>query len=378
MDWKPHAAKLADEVTDPVSRWRQPVASVPRHALVPRWWERGNEQGWILRDGPSNPSAWLTAAYSDTSLVTRVGPLHADHAKPGDRVQGRPTSSATLPGLVVQMLRHGRLSDGTDVLDVGTGAGGLAAYAARRLGGHHVTSIDVDPYLTEAARERLERMDIRPEIVTADATGPIPGAYDRIIATVSVRPLPASWLSALRPGGRLVTTISNTSLILTARKIEDGGAVGRIERDWAGFMPTRQGDDYPPGLSPLFAVAREADGEDIKTGRYPVLNVAEAWEVRSMLELTTPGVELDYAEGANQERTAYMVHADGSWARASGRWTDPPTVHQGGPRRLWDALERIRSRLNVEGGLPLYGSDVTITPDGICHLSRGRWTATID
>jgi hypothetical protein len=53
------------------------------------------------------------------------------------------------------------------------------------------------------------------------------------------------WLAALRPGGRLVTTISGTALILTADKTDDGGVTGRIEWDRAGFMHTRTGADYP-------------------------------------------------------------------------------------------------------------------------------------
>lgn len=56
---------------------------------------------------------------------------------------------------------------------------------------------------------------------------------------------------------------------------------------------------------------------------------------------------------------------------------DSPTVHQGGPRRLWDALERIRHRLNHEGGPPLHGARVTITPDGKTTLSRGSWSLTL-
>jgi hypothetical protein len=39
-------------------------------------------------------------------VITEVGVLHADHAEPGDRPAGLPTSSAILPSLVVQMLRH--------------------------------------------------------------------------------------------------------------------------------------------------------------------------------------------------------------------------------------------------------------------------------
>ncbi|MER8000745.1 methyltransferase domain-containing protein [Streptomyces sp. NPDC095613] len=376
MDWEQHAAQLAHDVTDPVSRWREPIANTPRHRLVPRWWERDGHGSWTLRDGPSDLEQWMRTAYRDTSVITRVGPLHADHANPDDVTKGRPTSSATHPGLVVRMLRHARLTDGLDVLDVGTGAGGLTAYAARRFGDRHVTSVDVDPYLCDIARERLAAMGLRPQIHALDATADVPGTYDRIIATVAVRPLPASWLGALRTGGRLVTTISNTSLILTAWKTEDGGAVGQFERDWAGFMTSRHGTDYEPGSAKLFATARELDGDDVSTGRYPVVDVENAWELRSMLEVVAPGVELDY-EQHDRRRTAYLVHDDGSWARASAEKLDPPTVHQGGPRRLWDELERIRDRQNAEGGLSLYGQRVRVDPDGVIHLSRGRWRATI-
>ncbi|MFD8979684.1 hypothetical protein [Streptomyces sp. NPDC059564] len=78
-----------------------------------------------------------------------------------------------------------------------------------------------------------------------------------------------------------------------------------------------------------------------------------------------------------RRRTALLVHADGSWARATGEWVDPPTVHQGGPRRLWDAVERIRTRLNAEGGLPVHGAEARVTPDGVVHLSRGQWRASM-
>lgn len=141
-------------------------------------------------------------------------------------------------------------------------------------------------------------------------------------------------------------------------------------------MLTRSGDDYPHALAELFALAENAEGDERGTGRYPVVDVANAWELRSMLEVTTPGVELGY-ETRGRTRTAYLVHADGSWARAVAEWTDPPEVRQGGPRRLWTVLERIRNRLNAEGSLPLLGAGVRITPDGVCHLSRGKWNASM-
>ncbi|KOV62188.1 methyltransferase domain-containing protein [Streptomyces sp. MMG1121] len=378
MDWETRAHALADQVTDPDSRWLALVARTARHLLVPRWWEVDDAGRWVLRDGPSDPEAWADAAYADRSLITRVGTLHADQAKPGDQPKGLPTSSATLPSLVVRMLRHGRLGDGLSLLDLGTGAGGLTAYACHRLGDGCVTSLDVDPYLVSAAGERLASMGHHPKMVTADATEHVPGSYDRIVCTVALTPGPGlrAVLGALEPGGRIATTLAHTSLIITGWKDRNGDVIGQVERDMAGFMLTRSGDDYPPTLAHLFALAHGGQGEETSTGRYPVVDVANAWELRSMLEVTTPGVELGY-EINGRQRTAYLVHPDGSWARASAEWTDPPEVHQSGPQRLWDALERIRNRLNAEGALPLLGARVRITPDGVCHLSRGRWRASI-
>ncbi|MBD0710663.1 MULTISPECIES: methyltransferase domain-containing protein [unclassified Streptomyces] len=376
--WQEHAERHAERVADPDSRWFAPVARTARHALVPRWWEADGEGRWALRDGPADPVGWAEAAYSDRSLVTRVGPLHADHARPGDRPEGLPTSSATMPSLIVRMLRHARLGDGLSVLDLGTGAGGLTAYACRRLGERCVTSLDVDSYLVEAARERLARMGLAPRMVTADATGHIPGTYDRIVSTVGLPAGPAlrPVVAALKPGGRLTTTLGRTCLIVTGWKLKDGAVSGVVERDMAGFMPARSGADYPPALARLLAHARTADGEERTTGRYPVLNLAEAWELRSLLEVVSPGVECAY-EADGRARTALLAHPDGSWARAFAEWTDPPEVHQGGPRRLWAKLESLRHRLNAEGVLPLLGARALVTPDGVVHLSRGNWRGTL-
>ncbi|MEU5030313.1 methyltransferase domain-containing protein [Streptomyces milbemycinicus] len=374
MDWKPHAERLAAEVTRPVSRWRDAVAGTPRHCFVPRWWEPTGGSTWALRDGSADEAAWMRAAYSDTSLVTRVGPLHADDASPEDQPAGLPTSSSTMPGLVVRMLRHGLLYDGTDLGLIGTGTGASTALAVHRLGERHVTALDVDPYLTEAATARLASLGMSPRVVTCDASGPLPGDFDRIVSMVALRGL-AGVLAALRPGGRLVTTLARMNVIITADKEADGSARGVVEWDRAGFMPVRSGADYPTGTSELFAAVRDREGEDVTEGRYPVLNVAEAWDVRAMLELAAPGVETYYEEHGEQ-RTAWLAHRDGSWARASATWLQQPTVHQSGPRRLWTVLERIRNRLNAEGGLPIYGSRVQITPDGACHFTRGGWSAS--
>ncbi len=255
--------------------------------------------------------------------MTRVGGLHADHAMPGDRCEGVPTSSATLPSLVVRMLRHGRLGAGLSLLDLGTGAGGLAAYASCRIGERYLTSVDVDAYLTSAAASRLAGLGLHPKFVTADATERVPGTYERIVSTVGLPAGPGlrPVLAALATGGRIATTLARTSLVITGWKQPDGDVVGRVERDTAGFMPARSGDEHPSVLPELFATARKSEGDETGTGRYPVLDVANAWELRSMLEVTTPGVELAY-EQRDRTRSASLVHVDGSWARASAEGTE--------------------------------------------------------
>ncbi|MFD3998389.1 methyltransferase domain-containing protein [Streptomyces sp. NPDC058583] len=377
MDWQRHAEGLAARISYPESDWWAPVCATPRHELVERWFTPYGG-GWKVFDGPSDQEAWLRAAYSDATLVTKVGTAHADRAEPGEIVTGLPTSSSTLPSLVLTMLRHGRVHPGVRLLDVATGSGYSAALACERLGAHAVSTLDVDPYLTQAAAERLGRIGWQPAVVTADAEQELPGTFDRIVSMVSMPHVPAPWLRALPTGGRLVTTIANTGLIVAADKTDDGGALGRVEWDRASFMATRSGDDYPPALDEVFAQAREGDGAVVTESPFPVMNVMQAWEVWSMLSLTAPGIEHRTGVGDDGGPMAWMLHADGSWARAhTSRDKRITTVHQGGPRRLYDLLDGIRWRWLEHGELPVYGARVTITPDGRTTLSRGGWTVTL-
>ncbi|MFE0773361.1 protein-L-isoaspartate(D-aspartate) O-methyltransferase [Streptomyces sp. NPDC058861] len=334
--------------------------------------------GRTVRDGAADVDQWLSTAYGDSTILTRIGPLHADHARPGDIAIGAPTASSTLPTLVLDMYEHARITDGSRTL-VTTGTGYGTALACQRLGSTLVTSVDIDPYLVDSATDRLASIGHRPETTVCDLTqGPLPGEYDRIVSTVSVPTIPPAWLQALRPGGRLVTTITGTGLILYADKTPDGGARGRTSYEPASFMPPRQGDDYVKTIpDSLWEEAKSGDGE-VSVSRHLLLFVPEAWSVRSMLQLHTPGIEHRHQWHSDRSHTVWMTHPDGSWARAHAiAPREVPVVHQGGPRRLWDPLEGILDRLNWMGELPVYGARVTITPDGETILSRGKWSATL-
>ncbi|MFB6726341.1 methyltransferase [Kribbella sp. NPDC056345] len=372
-DWTEAADKLAAQVTSDAPEWRDAVSATPRHVLVPRWWEptRKRPFEWQLV-APDAADPW-SRVYSDETLVTRVGALHADHAGPEGRAHGAPTSSSTLPGLIVRMLHLLDAMPGQRVLDIGTGSGYSAALLGYRLGDDRVTSVDVDPYLVQVARELLATFRRAPEIAAVDATGEVPGDdYDRMIATVSVRPVPASWLSALRPGGRIVTTIAETSLLVCADLGRDRVARGHVQPDPASFMRTRSTADYPARLNEVYAAARDADGDEVRSLTQPVPNLWTDWELRALYELDSAGIEHRSATDEDEQAIAWLLAADGSWARAEEA---TGMVHQSGERRLWDDLERVRARWDEAGRFPLHELAVEFTPETTSVTSPdGRWT----
>jgi protein-L-isoaspartate O-methyltransferase len=373
-DWTEAARKLAAQVTATAPEWHDAVVATPRHVLVPKWWDRIRNSPtfeWKLVT-PDASDPWASV-YSDETLVTRVGALHADLAGPDDRASGAPTSSSTLPGLIVGMLHLLNPEPGQQVLDIGTGSGYSAALLGHRLGDELVTSIDVDAYLVQAARHRLEGFGRQPRMVVADATGELPeGEYDRMIATVSVRPVPRSWLAALRPGGRIVTTIAQTSLLVSATLERGLVARGSVQPDPASFMRTRSGANYPVRLDWVYAAARDADGDEVRNLRGPVPDLWTDWELRALYELDSADIENRSATDDDGKAIVWLLAGDGSWARAeeaTGR------VHQRGARRLWDDLERVRSRWEEAGRFPLHDLAVEFTPETTSVTSPdGEWT----
>lgn len=357
--------------------WYEAVCATPRHVLVPRWWEPIPDSYpfvWGVL-APDQERPWAQV-YADETLVTRVGALHADDAKAGDRASGLPTSSSTLPGLIVHMLHLLDPQPGQRVLDVGTGSGYSAAVLSHRLGDERVTSVDVDSYLVEAARKRFASFGRVPRLEVADATGHLPdGRYDRIVATVSVRPIPQSWLNALQPGGRIIATIVGTSLPISADMGDDGIARGHIQADPASFMRTRRTADYPARLDDVYAAARDAPGDDVRELDRRVPDLWTDWSLRSLHELDSPDIENRSATLDDGSEIVWLLADDGSWARAE---ESSGTIQQGGPRRLWDDLERVQRTWEEAGRFPLHQLVVELATDRSTLTSPdGSWTFTL-
>jgi protein-L-isoaspartate O-methyltransferase len=372
-DWQQHARNLAATVAHPVSRWRSVIAKVPRHVFVPRWFEVVDDGGWMARDGMVDQREWARVAYSDRTVVTMVGAVHADEVECGTTTNGHPTSSATLPGLLITMYRYAMLADGLDILDAGTGSGYGAAVLTTRFG-DRVLSGDVSPYLVEAAARRCRDVGMPIRAEAFDVTGDLPQEFDRIVATFSVPHVPGSWVKALRPGGRLVVTLTDTGLILVLDKQDDGTLRGCTAWDRGGFMAARRADGAFDHKDDVQHVGRElarTGTGDVHTSPFPLVDVAQGWPLWSTFNLENPGVRHHFGDDGDGVRRALLWADDGSWARAEARDGEAVTITQGGPRRLWDALDAIRERWLREGDFPCYGARARVEPDGTTTLWRG-------
>ncbi|WP_328813897.1 methyltransferase domain-containing protein [Nonomuraea cypriaca] len=306
--------------------------------------------------------------------MTEVERAHADLAADGTVLTGVPTSTSAMPSLVLRLLRHAQIHDGARVLIVGTGSGYPAALVAYRFGAERVTSIDISLYLTDAAAGRLATVGLQPTLLAGDGTGPLPSSYDRIVSMTGVRPIPPSWLTALRPDARLVTTIAATPLILCAVKNTDGRAYGQLAWDRGIFTAADTPSQNPSEAVP--AVAEDTSGEE-GLSRFPVARIRPFSDLAVMLELAAPGVRHNYEEHADGRHTIRMSHPDGSWARATACADEPSPVVQGGPRRLWDLWDEVRHDWLLRGSMPAYGAQAVIESNGAVQLSRGTWRCIV-
>ncbi|MFJ3906151.1 ATP-grasp peptide maturase system methyltransferase [Streptomyces sp. NPDC090025] len=342
-------------------QWRQAVIDTPRHEFLRGGYFRrvdgSRPTGWepVMPDDP----AWLPGTYDDDSLVTQV----AGTIAPAD-IQGRifrtPTSSSTLPSLVVRMLEELHADDGMRVLEIGTGTGYSTALLCHGLGDDNVTSIEVDEGVSTRARNTLGAAGHHPRLIVGDGLGGDPdgGPYDRIVATCGVLDIPPAWLTQTRPGGQILATVCGWmySSELTRLTVDDGVAHGRLLGGQISFMLARP--HLPP---PLGMVPDLDDGEE----REAVIgaDALDDWTTRFVAQIAAPRTQRIQIPGDGGETQHVFLDVDaGSWA-AVHRHGDHWTVRQGGPDRLWNQIEDHLARWHKDGSPDLDRFRITVTPD---------------
>ncbi|MFJ6387395.1 methyltransferase domain-containing protein [Streptomyces sp. NPDC091972] len=232
--------------------WRAAFEAVPRHLFVPYYYVGvmgGYERRWGESPDPRTREKWVRGAYADAPLATRLR-------------DGELVSSSSQPSLMAMMLTELRVRDGDRVLEIGAGTGYNAALLAHRLGDDHVTTVDLEPEITEAARAHLAAAGYHPVVVTGDGARGVPerAPFDRIIATCTLASVPTAWLAQCRPGARILGPLATGLIALTVR--DAGHAEGRFLHTPAYFVPLRgagRRDRERPDPSGVPRRARESD-----------------------------------------------------------------------------------------------------------------------
>ncbi|MEU7044959.1 ATP-grasp peptide maturase system methyltransferase [Streptomyces varsoviensis] len=336
--------------------WHQAVATVPRHHFVPGFFlptEKLDAHGLTVWE-PVTPeldhSRWLTAAYSNITLITQFGSDEPDWSHPQVRHGGTPTSSSTLPSLVVRMWADADVQEGHTVLEIGTGTGYSTALACERLGSADVTSIEVDAHRLDQAADALHGCGYTPTLAVADGLyGYWPEApFDRIVAACSFRAVPPALIAQTRPGGKILLTLSGwlygyARVLLTVA--EDSTAEGPLLGGTVSFMTARTHAAPAFGNPSHWAAELPDNPRPARHGpEWLTAATDEAFHLRFLAQsaipdaqMTTVGETFHLIDVVSGSAAALTPH-DGDWV-----------VREGGPLRLWERIERVLDSYEAAG-----------------------------
>ncbi|MEU6173971.1 protein-L-isoaspartate(D-aspartate) O-methyltransferase [Streptantibioticus parmotrematis] len=325
--------------------WAPAFEAVDRAAFLPDvMWPYDMATGASTTvDRRADPDAWYAHADRDVPITTQWDDGAHEGPAPG-RVA---TSSSSMPSIVFRMLDDLAPADGMRVLEIGTGTGWTAGLMAYRLGGRGVTSVEVDAAVADRARTALRSLDLAPQVLTADGLLGHPAAtpYDRTIATCGMRRIPYAWIEQTAPGGLVVapwgTAYANRDTVVVLTVAPDGrSASGRFRRA-VEFMKARsQRTTRPPHAAYL------PDGfPGDATATTTTLTADDGFADRFGAFAFAAGLRVPRCAWAADERDGdhsvwwYGLDGDRSWAAVLFRGgAKEATVHQSGPRGLWDEV----------------------------------------
>lgn len=363
-------AEVAQFIDPLPSAFDRAIHAVPRHLFLPPLiWLRDGNGGHQPCDRATAPDEWLSAAYSDAPLVTQF-------------TDGLPTSSASMPSVVLRMLALAgldRKSARGRVLELGAGTGFNAALLCQLCGDQAVTTVELDPTLAAEAERNLKALGHAPKVVRGDArAGWSAGApYERVIATFSVDRVPSAWLEQTERGGHIVTPWHSAwcsgygTLVLTTTP--DGGGEGRFH-SFASFMPMRGPSTATPSDD-----GRGDEAEQVTSSALSPWAVAGGdLNAEFHVGLTVPGAGYAWDASGEHAPTRLDVADDTgpSWATVDydGHHADRFTVTQAGPRRLWDEITAAHARWENLGRPSVDGYGLMVNAAG----AHTAWVETAD
>ncbi|MFG3657283.1 ATP-grasp peptide maturase system methyltransferase [Streptomyces sp. NPDC047706] len=350
------ADQLAQENVLHDATWRAAVEEVPRHHFVPGFYLPGDQPDeygltvWEPITAELDYGKWLAAAYSDTTLITQFDGDEPNWKDPAVRHGGAPSSSSTLPSLVLRMWTDAEVVEGHTVLEIGTGTGYSTALACERLGSSHVASVEIDSSRLEAAANALYGCGYFPTLALADGSyGYWPEAwYDRIVTTCSFRAVPPALLTQARPGGKILLPLSgwlygSARVLLTVA--EDGTAEGSLLPGTISFMPARKHAPPAFGNPADWAAGLTEETRSAKHSPERITAVTEeAFHLRFLAQTAVPDAQMITIGGA--VHLIDVVTGSAATLTSNGRVWE---VREGGPARLWMRIEQVIDAFDAAG-----------------------------
>jgi protein-L-isoaspartate(D-aspartate) O-methyltransferase len=219
-------------------------ASVPRHVFV------GDGPWMVTEAGARTVSADPALVYQDIGIG--LGP-------------GVPTG---LPSLHALLLDAAAVPSGARVMQVGAGTGYFTAILAELVGpSGQVRGFEIDEQLAARAQRNLTAwpwaaVEARSGVIAAEAAV---DRFDLLYVNAGVQQLPAPWLDALTPGGRLVFPLvaaSGQGAVFLIRRDDTAFAARLLSR--ARFVPCIGTQDLTAGAR-LDEVFRSDAPESVQT-----------------------------------------------------------------------------------------------------------------
>lgn len=150
-------------------------------------------------------------------------------------------SCASVPSTVAMMLAQLAPQPGDRILEIGAGTGYNAALLAELVGPDgQITTIDIDPGVALHARQALNRTGYEHvRVMERDGLKGAPeyGPYTRMIATVGLWDIPASWWQQLADGGRLVLPLRWRGQTRSVALTRHGDTLVSDDMELCGFVP---------------------------------------------------------------------------------------------------------------------------------------------
>ena len=314
----------------------------------------------------ADENEWLSLAYQNKTWVTQLD----ENIRPGDAagktLPGNPTSSSTLPGLVVAMLEDLELDNDSNVLEIGTGSGYSTALLCDLIGSENVVSVEADQQISADAARAIRTAGFSPNLVTANGLEGYAAAapYSRIIATCSVRNIPQAWIRQATPNAIVLTTISGWQYGSGYAKLTvnaDGTASGRFLPETYSFMLARPHMPPPVNLSNAQRLATSAS----RPARITFDSLHD-WTARFIGQLASPNAQYAARKIADGPMIEYLIDPiSGSVASLTPHEDGTPEVREAGPFALWSQIEHAIISWQQIGSPGIEQFRIEITTD--CH-----------